>query len=160
MTTDRESSPAWHALSKASRRMLIVIEHAIAERGGREAELSYSYFLDAPPELAISRPVIRPCVRRLEAVGFIRVRLGQRRINVFALSDDWRAIDKAGAKRRLARAKATKPRPAPKQLRLGEASPRSLPKEPPRRAPTPQPLFEPTERQQPSLPKLRFMGEI
>ena len=118
---DRQGSAAWAALSAASRKMLIVIEQAIAERGTREVELAFSHFLDAPPELAISRPVIRHCVRRLEALGFVTVRLGAKRVNVFALSQEFWSVDKTSAKRRLARAKAAKPKPAPRQLQLGQA---------------------------------------
>ena len=157
MVTNRESSEAWLALSAASRKMLVVIERAIAERGS-PVELAYSHFLDAPPELAISRPVIRHCIRRLAALHFVEL-VPHRRINTFALSDGWRAIDKTSAKKRLARAKATKPRPAPRQLQLGEKSqPKSLPKMSPeiRRSP-PEPEPEVPQYKTPGLPVLKFM---
>ena len=157
--TNRESSAAWQALSRSARKLVLTVEHELAQRGTREVALSYSSFLDAPLELVISRPVIRHSIKKAAALGFVAVALGPRRINVFALSDDWKKINnKAEAKRRLTMAKTAQPRPA-RQLQLGESKPAApkISREFVRRA---EPMEPVPQYRTPSLAKLRFMGEI
>jgi hypothetical protein len=115
---------------------------AEVERDGGEAALSLNNFA------GLSRIGARNGVRQLVALGFVKLKLGRRRVGVFRLATGWRAIDSVDAARKLIKA-AKSPRAAistavpPKPVKVSKPVEKLATVEPRTR-----------QRTVPSLPKL------
>jgi hypothetical protein len=90
---DRERSPAYAALPKTARRMLGVIEKAAV---GGSAAITFASFM---ADHHFGRPSISGGLKALDALGWIDITPGPRSGNVFRLSNRWRTISEADAKR-------------------------------------------------------------
>ena len=93
-------SAAYAALSLGGKRVLHVIEEEVAAHGN-----GVVIPLDEFMARGMCRTAAQFGIRQCECLGLIKVEIGPRRVNVFRLCDDWRALDKVEAKRlvRLAR---------------------------------------------------------
>jgi len=135
---DHEHSPAYLALTPAGRRVLHVIESEV-ERGMASISLN-----DFTQRFGCSRAGARYGLKQCALLGFVSIDMGPRRVNVFALADGWKSIDRVEASRLVQLAKLPKP-------------PRASTPEP---APTPKPVKQPKpvepprmrERRMPSMP--------
>jgi hypothetical protein len=76
---DRELSPAWQKLGASAMRMLHEVERSI-EHGRAEATLA-----KLTEMTGFCRSSVRRAVRQAEALGFVDISLGPRRVGVFAL---------------------------------------------------------------------------
>jgi hypothetical protein len=81
---DRESSPAFRALPRSTRRVLDAIESSID--GGRSAAVSYNDFMFT---YHCGRQNISRSIKLLDRLGLIEVRAGPRCRNIYALSERW-----------------------------------------------------------------------
>jgi DNA-binding FadR family transcriptional regulator len=80
---DRESSPAYAALTPAAKQALRLIEREVVRLGG-EARITFSQF-------GVTRTACR-AIGQLAVLGFIEIGTGARLANVYTLSDAWRAL--------------------------------------------------------------------
>jgi hypothetical protein len=102
---DRENSAAYVALPASARRVLAAIQRAIGD--GDSASVSYADFrLDHH----IGRNAISPSLKLLDHLGLIDIEPGERLVNVFRMSNRWRAIDTASAARLSALSREVMPR--------------------------------------------------
>ena len=143
------TSAAYLALKPAGRQALHLIEGEIERCGGRAAisleELQH--------RLKCSRVTTRIALKQLALCSFISVGVGVHQINVFALTDGWRALDAVEAQRLVKQARKPMPlRPAmPKRMK---PAPKPKPPKPPKVEP------QRIERQTAvSLAKLTFMDD-
>ena len=147
MADDLENSPAYAVLSGNARSMLRVIRSAAAD-DCTTVSLTYAAFVDE----RISRPSIRHCLHQLEALCFVRIERGPRRINNFTLLPDYKNLSANQVAERRVLARAPRPRLPSPPRKVVPARPRQIAK--------PETPAVQQQYQVPSLPKLRFMGEI
>ena len=102
--TDRESSPAYAAMTPCGRACLRLIEGEI-ERHGGTASISRV----AIERTGVSRASVNFGLKQIVQCGFVTISVGRRHINTFRLADDWKSLDADEAKRRVALAKLPKP---------------------------------------------------
>ena len=134
-------SPAFEALSVGGKRALKVIEEEV--RGGGSA-ITLDELMDRAD---LCRSSVRRGIRQCELVGFIAVAMGPRRVNLFKLSDGWKSLDAAEAKRRMKLAKEpTPPRQSSAPPTARQAKVRVEVEQPP------------VERRAPSLPQVQWLG--
>ena len=145
----RENSPAYRGLTRSMRQVLSAIERAYGD--GDTATLSYSNLVDD----GVPRPAIAKALRVCEALGLVDLVIGPKRVSVLSRSARWQSLDADEVARRYASAKQ------PRGPRLS-----SRPRPPPKPPRQPRVVMEEDDEpmvpryQTPSLPMLRFMGEI
>ena len=130
--TERDSSPAYRALSPSARTVLALIERQIEHKGG-VAVLSFS---DIETLLGITHGTCGYALRQVRLLGFVaveRVSARSRRVNSFRLSPHWQTIDVDEAHRLAV------------QARLSQSGPLRVPK--------------PKAKQQPSLANIT-LGDL
>jgi DNA-binding MarR family transcriptional regulator len=136
-------SPAHKALSRGGARILDEIAGEIERDSSGAAVLSFN---DLAARCNLTRIAVRVAVKRLVALGFIKIGFGPRRISVFRLTNGWRAIDTDMAARLVREARAVK---LLRPERLTAPRPKAV--QPAKVQPAP---VEPRARRQPSLPRL------
>jgi DNA-binding transcriptional ArsR family regulator len=148
---DRSKSPAYRALpSRSARRMLATITKLAANNGG-VATISYTD-LRLPPH-GFSRPAISASLKVLIATGLIdAIEPGPRLIGRYRLSDRWRTVSEADAKRLAREARAIMPQRRFERRRTPVAP-----------QPAPETHVEPVEpvqfmERRPSMPTLRWLA--
>jgi hypothetical protein len=134
-----QRSAADAALCVGGQRVLKVIEEEV--RGGGSA-ITLDQLMDRAD---LCRSSVRRGIRQCELVGFIAVAMGPRRVNLFKLSDGWKSLDAAEAKRRMKLAKEPTP---PRQI--------SAPPKPVRQARVE--VEQPPPRAVPSMPVVAWIG--
>jgi hypothetical protein len=92
---DRGESPAFAALTNASRRVFAAIEKAIGD--GSDASVSY---VDFRLNYHIGRKSVSPALKQLSALGLLDIQPGPRLVNIFRFSNRWRTIDAVEAVRK------------------------------------------------------------
>jgi hypothetical protein len=129
-------SPAYLALSASGKKVLNLIEQEI---GHGCAAISLDQFMDT----GMCRSAARYGIKQCEALGFVAITTGARRVSLFKLTDGWRALGADEAARRIKQARLPTPprasRVPPKPVRQVKA-----PVEPPRTM----------QRRVPSLPTM------
>ena len=106
---DRDSSPAFKALSPSARKVLALIDSEVGRCGGAAA-ISFSHI---ERRCGVIHGTCGFALRAVRLLGFVTVRLAPgppRRVNVFQLSDDWQSIDTVKAQRLAAQARLPKSR--------------------------------------------------
>ena len=122
--TDRDSSPAYRALSPAGRNVLGLIERQIEHKGG-VATLSYS---DIEILCGVTHGNCGFALRQVRLLGFVNVELvfaRHRLVNTFRPSTHWQTIGTDEAHRLAAEARLPKSRPVqvPKSRTLKRQTP-------------------------------------
>ena len=147
MRREREASAAYRALTERQQKVFVIIAEAIGDR--TYADVSYPWLMAST---RLSQATVAKSLRVLAALGLLAVDVGGHRRTRVALSARWRLVtaDEAeklapvAARRPPWQPAAPKPAKPPKVI-VSEADDEHEPAQ---------------QYQTPSLPKLRFLGEL